>query len=296
MGMVTSPSGKPHPEQDQTKSVASLVTEAGPVDLLGRSQEVFGNRHPRLMTAAVVEDRTESGLQPNSASPFRDRTTVGLNPAYNPWLAMLCSDHGLPLLHGPQLRDQAGSWRSFFASRLGHEPQALIVEIGCHTGKTLSEMAIAYPRAAFIGIDLTFKRVVMTAYALQKHGLVNAISVLLDARHLDFLVGEDRLDGIVCFFPDPWPKRKQRKKRLFSLNFCSMVSSIVADESFVWVKTDDEGYFTKIIGCLQDSGFNAKKKMTQNFQSIFERRFVLRNVRIYDIVLIKKINNSSGVV
>lgn len=226
-------------------------------------------------------------MRNSSENPFRDHT-LGLDASYNAFLGIIQSEHHLPLLHGSQLCVHAGKWREFFATKLGWHPQALIVEIGCYKGKNLSEMAARYPQTAFIGIDLTFKRVVLTAQLLQKMKLQNAVSVLIDANYLDFLCKPDELDGIICFFPDPWPKRKQLKNRLFSPRYGAKISHILRTDGFVWLKTDHAEYYAQTVQSLQEQGFHTLKTEPEELQSRFEHRFKAKNIKIHSCILINQ--------
>ena len=221
---------------------------------------------------------------PAYADPFRDRTRK-LSSAVNPYLHLLHDDH-LPLLHGTQLKQAAACWRTYFIAAGMGEPQALLVEIGCYRGHNLLEVARRYPHTACIGIDLTFKRVVLTAQAIRAQGLRNAVCVLSDARDLAALFRHDTLDGIICFFPDPWAKPRQRKKRLLSATYCAHLARLSKAGGFVWLKTDDEGYFTQATQALRDQGFCFMDTVPLELTSVFERRFLAQRKKIFRGVLI----------
>ena len=219
-------------------------------------------------------------------NPFRDRTR-NLSSAVNPYLHQLRHAHHLPLLHGAQLKQATTDWHSYFQTAGVREPQALLVEIGCYRGSNLVEIAQRYPQTACIGIDLTFKRVVLTAQAIHAQQLPNAVSVLSDARDLAALFQPDQLDGVICFFPDPWTKKpRQRKKRLLTTNFCAQLATIVKDRGFIWLKTDAEDYFAHATQTLCTQGFCFSDTIPVELISVFERRFLAQHRKIYGGVLI----------
>lgn len=217
--------------------------------------------------------------------PFRDRTH-NLNSSVNPYLQLLQRDHSLPLLHGASLQHAAVCWRSYFMARGMAAPQALLVEIGCYRGDNLVEVAQRYPQTACIGIDLTFKRVVLSAQAIHTRGLHNAVSVLSDARDLAALFDDDELDGVVCFFPDPWAKPRQRKKRLLSVGYCQQLTVLVKNGGFVWLKTDAGDYFAQAVQALQYCQFCLTDIIPLELTSTFEQRFRAAGREIYQGVLI----------
>ena len=217
--------------------------------------------------------------------PFRDRTH-NLSSEVNPYLHLLRHAHHLPLLHGAQLQQAATDWHTYFQTAGMPKPQALLVEIGCYRGSNLVEIAQRYPQTACIGIDLTFKRVVLTAQAIHAQQLPNAVSVLSDARDLAALFHPDQLDGVICFFPDPWAKPRQRKKRLLTTNFCAQLAKIVKDAGFVWLKTDATDYFAHATQTLLAEGFCFSDTVPVELTSVFERRFLAQHRKIYGGVLI----------
>ncbi len=219
------------------------------------------------------------------ADPFRDRTR-NLSSAINPYLQLLRHTQQLPLLHGRQLRRAAACWRTYFAAAGMQVQRALLVEIGCYRGRNLVEVAQRYPQTACVGIDLTFKRVVLSAQAIQARGLCNAVSVLSDARDLATLFGDDELDGVICFFPDPWVKARQRKKRLLSTTYCAQLAGRLKDRGFVWLKTDDESYFAQATQALLVHGFCCADTVPRELTSAFEQRFLAAHRKIYRGVLI----------
>ena len=226
---------------------------------------------------------------PTYANPFRDRTR-NLSCVVNPYLHLLRSEHQLPLLHGTQLRQAAACWLAYFVAAGMDEPQALLVEIGCYRGRNLLEVAQRYPQTACLGIDLTFKRVVLTAQVIHAQGLRNAVSILSDARDLAALFRHDELDGVICFFPDPWAKPRQRKKRLLSASYCAQLACLIKDGGFVWLKTDDSDYFAQATQALQAHGFCFTDTVPLELTSAFEQRFFAEHRKIYRGVFINNKN------
>ena len=51
---------------------------------------------------------------------------------------------------------------------MNKEASSLIVEIGSHMGDVMCEMANNHPDKAFVGLDITFKRVVTLAEKAKK--------------------------------------------------------------------------------------------------------------------------------
>ena len=217
--------------------------------------------------------------------PFRDPTATlvkGLNP-YVDLLIDAQNSGSLPIIYGPTLRSTVGLWRERFKSGTGqpHPPEKLILEIGSHRGDVIAEMAWRHPATAFVGMDITFKRVVTTAQRAKKRELNNIISILANGAHVDALFQAGELDGVVVFFPDPWTaKKNQAKNRLFNPTFCQSLQQVLAPGGFVWLKTDSPLYFDNASEFLEQSGFVRElpgeglpaERYTSGFERIFEQK------------------------
>ena len=172
------------------------------------------------------------------SNPFCDPTTKISRPEVNPYIQKLKTTD-LPLLYGEEIKKNYGAWHRNDASKL-------ILEIGCHKGKTINQMATDHPEYEFLAMDITYKRVVTTAERATKRNLANLRTILCNAAHLDKVFAPGELDAVLLFFPDPWPKTKQNKNRLFSENFCIQIKTVLKPDGYLWVKTDSKDYFDEI--------------------------------------------------
>jgi tRNA (guanine-N7-)-methyltransferase len=207
--------------------------------------------------------------------PFQSKAER-LDPSVNPYVAVLTKEAhegGLQIAYGEGLRGSAGHWRDKLPFT------KLVCEIGVHKGMTLVEMARENPDVGFVGIDITYKRVVITAQRAQKAGLKNVFLMLANATALDLLFAPGELDGVVMFFPDPWVRKKsQAKNRLVDDAFCGKLATALAPQGFFWFKTDYEPYFASTESALAGAGFarlpeGEKFLLPRDYSSAFEKRF-----------------------
>src|SRR5689334_8684011 len=96
-------------------------------------------------------------------NPFLD-PTCKTKSWINPYLLAMreaAQDGSLPIYYGDKLKQMPGHWRQHLSARFtSHRPlQKLVLEIGCHLGRTLVQMAEDQKDHGFIGLDITFKRV-----------------------------------------------------------------------------------------------------------------------------------------
>ena len=212
------------------------------------------------------------------------------NPEVNPYFSKLkesSQDGTLPVLYGPYLRGKKGRWRSEFK----HKPEDLILEIGCHKGHILSKFATDHKERAFVGLDITYKRVCETASLAKEKGLENIRSVLANANEIEHIFEKQELSGVVIFFPDPWlRKKRQKKNRLIKPEFCAILKELLKKNSFVWFKTDSEEYFLEALEAFEKIGFAKSDKSCsffgKNYESTFEARFKSQSLPTYESFLV----------
>jgi tRNA (guanine-N7-)-methyltransferase len=120
----------------------------------------------------------------------------------------------------------------------------LIVEIGCGNGHFLINKAVENKEINFIGIDKKSERLIRCREKQSKHGIVNIRWVNGDAFEVlkDMFVN-GTISGIYMIFPDPWPKRKHHKNRLFKKEFLDVVFDKLDPYGFFIFVTDHFEYY-----------------------------------------------------
>jgi tRNA (guanine-N7-)-methyltransferase len=103
------------------------------------------------------------------------------------------------------------------------EPQALFpglsalwLEIGFGGGEHLAASAQAEPQALFLGCEAFHNGIAKALALIEERGLPNIRLYEGDARAVLEALPEAALDGVYLLYPDPWPKRRQRKRRFLS--------------------------------------------------------------------------------
>ena len=120
----------------------------------------------------------------------------------------------------------------------------VVLEIGSGKGRFLISGATEQPDANFIGIEksLHYHRVIRDRVV--KRGLTNIRLINHDA----FLVLRDMLpessvDEIHIYFPDPWPRKREQKRRIIRAEVLGeMRRALVSGGSGIYV-TDHREYF-----------------------------------------------------
>ncbi len=220
--------------------------------------------------------------------PFHDPTT-NLREEVNPFVKKLkqgSADGSLPILYGPYLQNVKGGWKQKFAEKSPSHPRALVLEIGSHKGDVLSSMASQHPQTGFIGMDITFKRVVSLAEKAVNDSLPNIISVLCNAQAISQIFGPGELDGVIIFFPDPWAnKKRQQKNRLLNQEFLQNLHKVLKPGGSLWFKTDHRPYFeevSQIADQVLTANYQAKGLFSEVYISHFEKQFKERGLPTYE--------------
>lgn len=123
----------------------------------------------------------------------------------------------------------------------------LEIEIGCGKGKFLLARALAHPKVVFLGIDKAGRFLRRGIGRKEKRGLANLEFIKGDVREiLKGEVGLASVDVFHIYFPDPWPKRRHRKRRLLQHDFFELLAQRLKKSGSIEIATDDSDYFEAI--------------------------------------------------
>ena len=161
-------------------------------------------------------------------------------------------------------------------------PSPLEVDVGCHKGKFLVEMARLYLERRFLGIERQSSRVAGCMKKIARLELPNAHAVQGEGIGLLRELGL-KARVIHVSFPDPWPKRRHHIRRLVSAAFLAEAWRVLERGGELRLMTDDELYFRAMesdaSGC---DGFepaewdDGREYPPTEFQTKFESKPVYR--------------------
>jgi len=69
------------------------------------------------------------------------------------------------------------------------------------------------------------------------------------------IVGDVNFKKIFILFPDPWPKKKHKKRRLINEEFVKNLDKITLKNSEILIATDDEDYSNQILKSFSKQNF-----------------------------------------
>lgn len=161
----------------------------------------------------------------------------------------------------------------------------LEVDVGCGKGRFLLARCRTFPETHFLGIERREKRVVKVQRKLEHEGLTNARLLKLEAAYvIEELIPPISVAAYYIFFPDPWPKRRHHRRRLFSPPFMNAVHRTLRADGALHVATDFQEYFEVMCSLLRaDPHFSetAAFETSEEERSEFELTFRKAGKPIY---------------
>lgn len=141
------------------------------------------------------------------------------------------------------------------------EGKPIFIEYCSGNGDWVVEKAKQSPHALWIAVEKRFDRVQKIWKKRVKYQLTNLLIVYGDA--LDFskyYLSDQMISGCFVNFPDPWPKGKHAKHRLFQKTFIDQLHRVLLENANVTIATDDALWAQRIL---------AQFANTEEFKSLF---------------------------
>jgi tRNA (guanine-N7-)-methyltransferase len=129
-----------------------------------------------------------------------------------------------------------------------------VLEIGFGNGDSLVDMARANPAMDYLGVEVHEPGVGHCLIRISETGVSNLRLIMHDAIEvLEHQLGEDSVDRVNLYFPDPWPKKRHHKRRIVNPAFLALVASRLKAGGRLHIATDWENYATHIDETLANS-------------------------------------------
>lgn len=132
-------------------------------------------------------------------------------------------------------------WKTIFGN-----DKPVIIEYCTGNGTWLAEKAKDSSKN-WVAVEWRFERVRKIWSKMKNYGLANFFIISGEAQTFtrEYLP-EACVDGVYINFPDPWPKDKHAKNRLFQQSFIEQLARTVKPGGTVTVVTDDATYSEQI--------------------------------------------------
>ena len=167
-------------------------------------------------------------------------------------------------------------WRGFFGN-----DHPVEIDVGCGRGLFLVRASEQQPQTNYLGIELDYQEARRGAKRLWKRRAANARVLGGDVRRAfaDY-VPPASAAAVHVYFPDPWWKRKHRRRRVFTDEFVDQCARVLRPGGLLHSWTDVAEYF-EVISALVDhhAAFEPlpppaerEPEHDMDFQTSFERK------------------------
>ena len=131
-----------------------------------------------------------------------------------------------------------GNWRSLMP-----EAKELRLEVGCGKGKFTVETAAAEPEVLLIAVERVNEAMLLGMERALEMGLKNVFFLSLDAAELEEYFADGEVDLLYLNFCDPWPRKKNAKRRLTYHTFLEKYKKVLKLGGQIHFKTDNAKLF-----------------------------------------------------
>ena len=126
-----------------------------------------------------------------------------------------------------------------------------IVEVGSGMGETTAAIAAAHPENDYIALEVHTPGVGSLLKQIAEKDLTNVRVIQHDAVEVfEHMIPPEVLSGVHIFFPDPWPKKRHRKRRIVQPDFVHLLANRLRVGGYVHVATDWAEYAEHILQVL----------------------------------------------
>lgn len=127
----------------------------------------------------------------------------------------------------------------------------LELEIGCGIGDFIIQIAARRPEHNFLAIDIFNQGCRSTCSRVEESGLDNIRVMRMEARYLlHHYLGGNSLQALYINCPDPWPKKRHRKRRLVNREFINLALYCLEDDGVLNFSTDFTDYGEEVAELL----------------------------------------------
>ena len=131
----------------------------------------------------------------------------------------------------------------FDAKKAFGNDNPVCLDIGFGNGESLVHIAQMQPEVNFIGMEVHTPGVGHLLLQIEKHNIKNIRIYQYDGTEvLNDCFGDDSIDAMHIYFPDPWHKKRHHKRRLIQDAFLEMIIPKLKNQARMHIATDWQQY------------------------------------------------------
>ena len=150
--------------------------------------------------------------------------------------------------------ERKGRWHDLMP-----EAKEIRVELGCGKGRFTVETAAAEPDVLLIAVEKVPDAMVVAMERAAKAELHNVFFIDIDANQLPEIFDQGEVDRIYVNFCDPWPPKRQAKRRLTHGNFLKLYRKVLKDNGQIHFKTDNDPLFAFSLEQFEQEGWELRE-------------------------------------
>lgn len=199
-------------------------------------------------------------------------------------------------MRNPKNMDEIlNSCNYFLTEDLFNNNNDICLEIGMGKGNFLLGMCLNHPDINYIGVEKYSSVICSAIKKINEYELDNLKILNIDIMDIpQYLYG--KIKTIYLNFSDPWPKKRNTKRRLTSENFLKLYDNLFKDEKHIILKTDNNDFYEFSKESLLSYGYKIinetydlhNSDITDSPKTEYEEKFSSQGVKIKYIEVIKK--------
>lgn len=183
----------------------------------------------------------------------------------------------------------------FWAEIFGNDAPVAI-EIGSGDGTFLVAAAAAAPHTNFLGVERSAAKERRLDARVAHLDLPNVRTLRADAACVLALVPSASVAAYHVYFPDPWPKSRHARRRLFTPALVDALARTLAPGGRLLVATDVYGYLCVIrTRILADPRFDERESSDDHpgFRTAFARKYRAAGHAVYPATFVRRASGPS---
>jgi tRNA (guanine-N7-)-methyltransferase len=133
-------------------------------------------------------------------------------------------------------------------SSVFHNDHPTVVEIGFGMGSSTARIAKERNEYNYLALEVFITGFAKLMCTVGEEKLENVRLMRFDAvTVLNDMIADESVAGFHVFFPDPWIKNRQKKRRLIQLPFAELLSQKLKGGGYIYCVTDWDEYARQMI-------------------------------------------------
>ncbi|MFA7107730.1 MAG: tRNA (guanosine(46)-N7)-methyltransferase TrmB [Sphaerochaetaceae bacterium] len=181
-------------------------------------------------------------------------------------------------------------------NKIFFSPAPVVIEIGFGMGDSTIKIAKENPNINYIAFEVFLFGFSKTLKKIEEEKLTNIRLMRFNAvEAIENLILDNSISGFHIFFPDPWQKKRQNKRRIINDEFVKLLVKKLKPSGYIYTVTDWEDYAIQMKQVFSsnpnlNNPFKNEKEVKISWRPTtgFEKKGISKNHKIYEFWYDKK--------